>query len=467
MTQTQSPWTYSSLMELPLPGASVTRCLNSSGSESSIDSGFESPLCGKGSGSDSPVGRALSNMLSRLSISSAPSNIGGGVANASCRGNHQVLSPTSLSPELDCKSFTTGLLGSDGESDPFDTSSPPESHEFFQQPWQQVPYHPPPPHMFPMTHPPPQAGQTYSLQGLYDQSLPSSSSGERTYYQKNNSCRLLGNPFGNSSDVICTWSGQLPARRHKNPTYSPRVFLGGVPWDITETALLATFQPCGNLTVDWPGKDSKHNRHPPKGYVYLTFDTEKSVKNLLVNCMHDPMDTSQYYFKVSSRRVRNKEVQVIPWALSDSNSIRCPSPRLDPSRTVFVGGLHGLLNADILAHIMHDLFGGVVYAGIDTDRYKYPIGSGRVTFGNQRSFMKAVKAGFVEIKTPKFSKKVQIDPYLEDSLCTMCSRVVGPYFCRDFKCFKYFCRSCWQWQHSIDGYQTHRPLTRTSKARSL
>ena len=49
------------------------------------------------------------------------------MANASCRGNHQVLSPTSLSPELDCKSFTTGLLGSDGESDPFDTSSPPES----------------------------------------------------------------------------------------------------------------------------------------------------------------------------------------------------------------------------------------------------------------------------------------------------------------------------------------------------
>lgn len=63
--------------------------------------------------------------------------------------------------------------------------------------------------------------------------------------------------------------------------------------------------------------------------------------------------------------------------------------------------------ADILALIMHDLFGGVVYAGIDTDRYKYPIGSGRVTFGNLKSFMKAVKAGFVEIKTPKFSKKVR------------------------------------------------------------
>lgn len=68
------------------------------------------------------------------------------------------------------------------------------------------------------------------------------------------------------------------------------------------------------------------------------------------------------------------QVQIIPWALCDGNSIRCPSPKLDPSRTVFVGGLHGLINADALAHIMDDLFGGVVYAGIDTDKYKYPIG---------------------------------------------------------------------------------------------
>lgn len=62
---------------------------------------------------------------------------------------------------------------------------------------------------------------------------------------------------------------------------------------------------------------------------------------------------------------------------------------------------------DSLAHIIDDLFGGVVYAGIDTDKYKYPIGSGRVTFGNQQGYMKAVKAGFVEIKTPNFTKKVR------------------------------------------------------------
>lgn len=73
---------------------------------------------------------------------------------------------------------------------------------------------------------------------------------------------------------------------------------------------------------------------------------------------------------------------------------------------------------------MNDLFGGVIYTGqvsspfniifiyifyvigIDTDKYKYPIGSGRVTFDNQRSYMKAVGAAFIEIKTAKFTKKV-------------------------------------------------------------
>jgi len=34
------------------------------------------------------------------------------------------------------------------------------------------------------------------------------------------------------------------------------------------------------------------------------------------------------------------------------------------------------------------------------------VGSGRVTFSSRRSYMKAVQAAFVEIKTPKFTKKV-------------------------------------------------------------
>ena len=55
--------------------------------------------------------------------------------------------------------------------------------------------------------------------------------------------------------------------------------------------------------------------------------------------------------------MRSKEVQVIPWVLADSNYVRCPSQRLDPQKTVFVGALHGMLNAEGLAHIFNDLFG--------------------------------------------------------------------------------------------------------------
>ena len=33
-----------------------------------------------------------------------------------------------------------------------------------------------------------------------------------------------------------------------------------------------------------------------------------------------------------------------------------------------------MLNAEGLARVMDDLFGNVIYAGVDTDKHKYPIG---------------------------------------------------------------------------------------------
>lgn len=60
----QSPWTYSSTMELPL-----TRSLNSSSSESSIDSGFESPL-GK-PGNVSPVSRVSTSLSDAITTTTS------------------------------------------------------------------------------------------------------------------------------------------------------------------------------------------------------------------------------------------------------------------------------------------------------------------------------------------------------------------------------------------------------------
>ena len=44
---------------------------------------------------------------------------------------------------------------------------------------------------------------------------------------------------------------------------------------------------------------------------------------------------------------------------------------MDAKRSVFVGALHGMLTAEGLCKIFDDLFGGAIYAGIDTDKYKY------------------------------------------------------------------------------------------------
>jgi cytoplasmic polyadenylation element-binding protein len=67
-----------------------------------------------------------------------------------------------------------------------------------------------------------------------------------------------------------------------------------------------------------------------------------------------------------------------------------------------------------------------------------------VTFSSQHAYLAAIEAQFVEIKTSKFQKTVQIDPFLEEAACGLCEVARGPYFCRDKLCFRYFCRSCWQ-----------------------
>ena len=72
-------------------------------------------------------------------------------------------------------------------------------------------------------------------------------------------------------------------------------------------------------------------------------------------------------------------------------------------------------------------------------------------------------AAFIEIKTLKFTKKVEVDPYLEDALCSNCLHKQGPDFCRDLSCFKNYCRYCLKLKHSPEVIRHHKPLMRNHR----
>lgn len=64
-----------------------------------------------------------------------------------------------------------------------------------------------------------------------------------------------------------------------------------------------------------------------------------------------------------------------------------------------------------LAMIMDRLYGGVCYAGIDTDpELKYPKGAGRVAFSNQQSYIAAISARFVQLQHGEIDKRVRPAP---------------------------------------------------------
>ena len=80
----------------------------------------------------------------------------------------------------------------------------------------------------------------------------------------------------------------MPPRQHRNPTYSTRIFVGGVPWDITEAGLMQAFRPFGSLNIEWPGKEGKHCRHPPKGELFFILQcTHTGLYKLITSVIHE------------------------------------------------------------------------------------------------------------------------------------------------------------------------------------
>ena len=260
------------------------------------------------------------------------------------------------------------------------------------------------------------------------------------------------------------WTGELPPKDANDNKYSRKVFLGGVPWDIKDENLKETFEVFGSLAVEWP---PNKNGQKPKGYVYIVFDDATSVTNLLEFCrsysarvFRDVSDGTMYKYHVRSEKMHSKEIQVIPWNLNDDTKVIGTKDKVNMHHQVFVGGLHGMLTATGLSKVMNDLFGNVAYVEIDTDKYKYPLGSGRVNFSSLESYQRAIQEKYVQVQciSPKVDKRIQIDPYIrENENCSKC-QYPGPIYCR--KCLDYFCEDCWDW-HMRNSSTKHERVCRT------
>uniref|UniRef100_A0A1I7XFP2 RRM domain-containing protein n=1 Tax=Heterorhabditis bacteriophora TaxID=37862 RepID=A0A1I7XFP2_HETBA len=87
---------------------------------------------------------------------------------------------------------------------------------------------------------------------------------------------------------------------------------------------------------------------------------------------------------------------------------------IDPTRTVFVGGVPRPTTATSrlyvfkgeLALLLESRFGPVIYAGVDIDpELRYPKGAARVTFVNNVSYLNAIKGRFVKIPHIETNKR--------------------------------------------------------------
>ncbi|CAF1024168.1 unnamed protein product [Rotaria sp. Silwood1] len=250
------------------------------------------------------------------------------------------------------------------------------------------------------------------------------------------------------------------------PLLSQKVFIGGVPRFATEIDIHANFDRFGIFEIQWPKLHGLHKeQHRENGFFHIVFHNAKSVCSLLDNCSRqtNSMACSDYFIHFETATGSRKTVEVIPWNIGDNNYALRPPQQLDSKKTIFVGNLHGTMTARYLWRLMEDLFGGAVYAGVDIDKYKYPIGSGRVTFDNSSSFLHAVSTAFVDVRTPRFLKRLQIEPHLQYRFCSLCKIAAGDLFCRNFACFDYFCQRCWQKIH-LGSMSSHKAVTRHSKS---
>ncbi|CAF3780274.1 unnamed protein product [Rotaria sordida] len=290
----------------------------------------------------------------------------------------------------------------------------------------------------------------------------------------------------NRSNSMPSWRGYLPMKfepmlmdqYQMTSNFSQKVFLGGIPTELTEAELLLILRKFGKCNIKWPKNDGINHNMP--GFCHVVFRESRSVCELLKHCIRQQHSTIDYFLHIhmttssssssidlSMRTNRLKPIQVVPWNVRDNvyvmQKIDTSNGDIifkDWSRTIFISPLHGKMTAFSLATIMSNVFGSVSMAQINTDKYGYPTGTGTVLFSDSHSYMRAVAASSIDIKCDCFHKLLDIDPFLrENEPCAFCS-AIADLFCRNFHCLRSYCKQCWVNKHGPKPLADHQPTTR-------
>nr|AAT72425.1 CPB-2 [Caenorhabditis angaria]AAT72454.1 CPB-2 [Caenorhabditis angaria] len=205
--------------------------------------------------------------------------------------------------------------------------------------------------------------------------------------------------------------------------------------------------------------DDKRQKH--LGYVFLLFEKEKSVRDLVTECCEEE---AGLFISLDDCRSVSNRVQIRPWLLADAEFLMDFNVPINTKLVAFIGGVPRPLKAVELAHFFEQTYGNVVCVGIDIDnKFKYPRGSGRVAFSNYEAYVNAITDRYIVLDHEDIHKRVEIKPYFfHNQSCEECSgryhRQHAPFFCPSLECFQYYCEPCWHKMHSHPSRFHHMPV---------
>uniref|UniRef100_A0A1I7UAA2 RRM domain-containing protein n=1 Tax=Caenorhabditis tropicalis TaxID=1561998 RepID=A0A1I7UAA2_9PELO len=198
------------------------------------------------------------------------------------------------------------------------------------------------------------------------------------------------------------------------------------------------------------------------GYVFLLFEKERSVRDLVSECFEE----EEGLFITLESSIESIRVQIRPWLLADAEFLMDFNVPINTKLVAFIGGVPRPLKAVELAHFFEQTYGNVVCVGIDIDnKFKYPRGSGRVAFSNYDAYVQAITDRYIVLDHEDIHKRVEIKPYFfHNQSCEECSgryhRQYAPFFCPSLECFQYYCEPCWHKMHAHPSRFHHMPVVK-------